>query len=346
MARISQTLAVLFGALLACHVGAATDRQHEQAENKPEKPVFVPLPASAPEPEDNRATDEKVALGKQLFFDPRLSGDNKMSCATCHIPEKGFGDGRTTAKGRDGKNLPRNSQTVLNVGFHSSFFWDGRARSLEEQALVSITSPDEMHQDLDELEKELQAVEGYARQFREVFNDPVTRGGIARALAAFQRTLIARDSPFDRFLAGDEDAISDDAKRGFELFRGSAGCARCHHGPAMSDGKFYRLGASWRDNGRGEFTGKPEDDYRFRTPPLRNIAQTGPYMHDGSLATLQDVVDYYNRGGFHAYGIDPLIRPLGLEWDEQEALIAFLRSLTSDSLQQLIAEARGDGPSR
>jgi cytochrome c peroxidase len=169
--------------------------------------------------------------------------------------------------------LKRNTPPLLNVGFKATFHWDGRAESLEEQALLPIESPDEMHQDLDELEKELGAVAGYARRFQAVFGSGVTRDGVAKALAAFQRTLVTGPSAYDRYLGGEEDALSEEARQGMDLFFGSAGCARCHRGPLLSDEKFYRLGVS-SDKGRGLVTGNEEDDYKIVAPSLRNVART------------------------------------------------------------------------
>jgi cytochrome c peroxidase len=255
---------------------------------------MAPLPAVAPSPADNPATPEKIALGKELFFDPRLSGDNQMSCATCHIPEKSFADGLPNARGAEGVELPRNTPTLLNVGFYENYFWDGRAKSLEDQALTPIQSVAEMNQDLGELEKELGAVPGYVDQFQSAFGGPVTQETIAKALAAFQRTLVTRSSDFDRYLAGDESALSDNAREGWEIFQ-QAGCIRCHSGPNFSDSGFYRLGISFQDKGRGAVTGNKQDLYALRTPGLRDVAKTAPYMHDGSLATLTDVVEFYYR---------------------------------------------------
>ncbi|MCA9122168.1 MAG: cytochrome-c peroxidase [Planctomycetaceae bacterium] len=294
-------------------------------------PTLTPLPAEIPSPPENPTTAPKVALGKRLFFDPRLSGDNTMSCATCHLPEKAFADGSEKSLGHGGKPLTRNTQGLANVGLFSSFFWDGRAASLEEQALGPIESSVEMNQDLDELERELNEVEGYRQSFQEVFGTAATCDAIAKALAAFQRTLVTDPSPFDRYLAGDDDAISDEAKRGMELFIGDAGCIRCHHGPLLSDGKFYRIGASWGDKGRGLITNDAEDNHRFRTPSLRNIAETAPYMHDGSLETLYDVVMFYFRGVPKA---SPEGQPLDIEprldssFSDIDSLVAFLRTLS------------------
>ncbi len=257
---------------------------------------LVPLPSTVAAPGDNPTTPAKVELGKMLFFDPRLSGDNQMSCATCHVPEKAYGDGLALSPGAGGKRLERNTQTCLNVGFFKSFFWDGRAKSLEEQSLGPIQSAVEMNQDLVELERELRAIPGYVDEFKRVFVTKPNRDGIAKALAAFQRTLVTQPSPFDRYLMGDEDALSADARQGLELFLGDVGCVECHNGPLLSDGKFYRLGVSFLDEGRAKISGNKDDRYRFRTPSLRNVAQTGPYMHDGSQKTLDDVVMFYYRG--------------------------------------------------
>ncbi|MDA0833813.1 MAG: cytochrome-c peroxidase [Planctomycetota bacterium] len=310
---------------------AATSlHSEERSQNKRE---LVPLPRSIPSPEDNPFTEAKVSLGKQLFFDPRLSGNNTMSCATCHLPEKAFGDGLARAKGHNEKRLARNTQTVLNVGFYTRYFWDGRAESLEAQALEPIASPDEMNQNLDDLERELNDISGYKRQFQDVFGTTVTRDGIAKALAAFQRTLITKPSPFDRYLAGDKNALKADEIRGLELFRGAAGCIRCHHGPLLSDSKFYRLGVSFRDVGLAGVTQNPEDKGKFRTPTLRNIADTGPYMHNGSMETLDDVVTFYYRGVPRKTPDElPLdIVPIsGQSFSEISDIVAFLKTLSGD----------------
>lgn len=297
------------------------------------KPL-VALPSKASAPKENPTTPAKVALGKQLFFDSRLSGNNTMSCASCHLPEKAFGDGLPRARGAGGKTLSRNTPTLLNVGFFERYTWDGRVKSLEEQALGPIQSPDEMNQNLDELVKELNGVPGYVRQFRKVFGTRVTRKGLAQALATFQRTLITKRSPFDRFLRGEKDALSAEAKRGLKLFQGAAGCVRCHHGPLLSDGKFHRLGVSFKDAGRAAVTGKKTDRAQFRTPSLRNVAQTGPYMHDGSLKTLEDVVTFYYRGvpTGSVSGLKPDVAPLlNRSFSEISDIVAFLQSLTGEA---------------
>lgn len=296
-------------------------------------PKISPLPEVVPAAEDNPTTPEKAALGKLLFFDPRLSGGNDMSCATCHEPKKAFGDGLAKAKGHEGKTLGRNAPSLLNVGFYPSFFWDGREKSLEAQALMPITAADEMHQDLHELEKELSAVPEYLTRFQDVFDAPPSRENIALALAAFERTLVSGPSPLDKFLRGDKQALSPLAEEGLRLFTGEAGCIRCHNGPLLSDGKAYRLGVGFGDKGLGGVTSKEDDNYKFRTPSLRNVAQTGPYMHDGSLKTLDEVVAFYYRG-VPAIGPDGLpldVEPLlGRSFSEIPAIVAFLESLSGE----------------
>jgi cytochrome c peroxidase len=225
---------------------------------------------------------------------------------------------------------------VLNVAFAKVLFWDGRATSLEEQALGPIQSPDEMHQMLPDLERELAAVPEYAAAFREALGTEVNSQGIARALAAYQRTLVSRNSPLDRFLAGDAKALSAEAQRGLELFRGDAGCIRCHHGPHLSDGKFHRIGVSFKDQGRAAVTGLRDDRYRFRTPTLRDVARTAPYMHDGSLKTLFDVVEFYFRT-VPAEGPDGLkvdVEPLlGQSYSDMAAIVEFLEALSGEMPQ-------------
>ena len=292
------------------------------------------LPATVRAPADNPTTPQKVDLGKKLFFDTRLSGDNTKSCASCHLPDKAFTDGLPRARGAGAIQL-RNTPTLINVGFYTSYFWDGRATSLEEQALAPIQSPAEMNQNIDELEKELNKTAGYRAQFQAVFGSPATKANIARALAAFQRTLISRNSPFDRFLAGDSSALSEEASHGWELFKGAAGCIRCHNGPNLSDGKFYRLGTSFTDQGRGAVTGQKRLAFAFRTPGLRDVARTAPYMHDGSFETLSKVVEFYYRG-VPTQSLDGL--PLDVEpllsqsYSEISALVAFLEALTGEPI--------------
>ena len=292
------------------------------------KNMFEPL-GDIPIPEDNPMTDEKIELGKMLYFDNRLSGNNQMSCMTCHIPTAGYGDNLKTFNGFEGAVGTRNSPTIINSGYYKENFWDGRAKSLEEQALGPIQSEVEMNQDLDELVNELMAVPKYVSEFENVFDERITIDNIAKAIAAFERTIVVTDTPFDQYLLGDNDAITSEAKEGMELFAGKASCISCHAGPLLSDHNYYNTGISG-DEGRFAVTGQEADRGAFRTSGLRGITQTAPYMHDGSLETLMDVVDFYNAGG----GTDPnksvLIRPLNLTEKEKLALVEFLKSLGGD----------------
>lgn len=327
MTRCSAVFTLVAGLLLLTGTAWTAAR----SDDAPSRGGLAPIPKAAPDPTDNPTTPDKVALGKQLFFDPRLSGDNTMSCTTCHLPERAFADGLPRARGCNGKELARNTPTLLNAGLFSRFLWDGRARRLEEQALGPIRSPDEMNQNLAELVQELNGVPGYVEQFQKVFGTTATPDGIAKALAAFERTLMTGPSPFDRYLSGDKNALSESAKRGMELFQGDAGCVQCHQGPLLSDGQFYRLGVSFKDEGLVGVTGKKEDTGKFRTPSLRNIAQTAPYMHDGSMKTLDEVVTFYYRGVPSATtdGFVLDIQPLsGQSYSEIPDIVAFLESLT------------------
>lgn len=299
------------------------DEELEAAKEK-----FEPL-GEIPVPEDNEMTDEKIELGKRLFFDTRLSGNNQLSCATCHNPSLAFGDNLQTFVGFEGFKGQRNSPTVINSGYYRENFWDGRAASLEEQAKGPITAEGEMNQDLNKLVKELQEVPGYVDEFKNVFNDKITADNIVKAIAAFERTIVVVDTAFDEYLKGNDDAISDEAKEGMKLFVGKANCITCHSGPLLSDYNYYNLGIEG-DDGRYEVTKKEEDKGKFRTPGLRGVAHTGPYMHDGSLKTLKEVIEFYNEGG----GSDPnksdLIQPLNLTDKEIDYLVAFLESMSGE----------------
>jgi len=256
-----------------------------------------------------------------------------MSCAACHDPEQAFADGRRFSKGAHGNLLSRNTPALLNVGWFESFFWDGRAASLEEQALAPVRNPQEMDQDLSELARELAAIPGYARQFQQVFGGPPAPEGIAKALAAFQRTLVTPDSPFDRYLRGDEDALSDIQEEGLDSFRRN-GCARCHNGPLLSDGGFYRLRFGLPDQGREAVTGKKADRFRFRTPTLRNVALTAPYFHDGLAPSLFGAVEFYFRRTVSPAppGLELDFPPLAAQsYSEISAIVAFLESLTGET---------------
>ena len=289
------------------------------------KDMFQPLSDMAI-PADNEMTEEKEELGKRLYFDARLSGNNKLSCMSCHAPGAGYGDNLETFIGFEGFKGSRNSPTIINAGYYDSYFWDGRASSLEEQALGPIQAAGEMNQNLDELITELHAVPEYVEEFETVFDDKITASNIAKALAAFERTIVVKDTAFDKYLLGDEDAISDDAKDGMKLFAGKAGCISCHAGAFLTDQSYHNLGME-NDDGRFAVTNKEEDKGKFRTPGLRGITHTAPYMHDGSLETLDEVVAYYNSGGGTHVNKSDLVFPLELTEEEMKSLVAFLETL-------------------
>lgn len=288
--------------------------------------------APVPIPADNPQSDAKIALGRQLFFDGRLSLDNRVSCATCHRPEDAWANHHPVDTGIGGRQGTRNSGTVLDAAYMRFQFWDGRATSLEEQALGPIHNPVEMGEDLQHVVRKLQAIDAYQAAFTAVFGTDVTTEGIARAIAAFERTVVSGPSPYDRYLAGDSRAMSDAAVRGQELFDGKAGCRACHTGSLFSDQSFHNIGVGvdrqQPDIGREAVTRDPADRGAFKTPSLRNVALTWPYLHDGSATTLADVVEFYDRGGIPNPTLDVRIRPLGLTPDEQADLVAFLRALT------------------
>ncbi len=296
----------------------------------------VPLGLKAlPQVQDNPQTDAKIALGKQLYFDPRLSADNSVSCASCHDPQKGWSNGEATAAGIDGQRGGRSSPTVLNTAYQQFQFWDGRAGSLEEQALGPIANPIEMNLPIEQAVARLAAIEGYARQFQTVFGEPVNAENLGKAIAAFERTVIAGNSPYDRFKAGDTGALSEQAEAGRKLFFGKANCSSCHAGANFTDNGFHNLGVGIHgdapDLGRHAISNLGGDRGAFKTPSLRDIARTAPYMHDGSLATLEDVVAYYNVGATANDHLDEEIFALNLNDQQLAALVAFLREgLSSD----------------
>lgn len=287
-----------------------------------------------PVPEDNPMTPEVLNLGQTLFFDPRLSGNNETSCATCHEPSLGYGDGRPTFVTFNGGDGTRNSPTLINVGYYRLYFWDGRASSLEEQAAGPIENPNEMNQNMDELILELKAIEGYNTLFQAAFNDGITKQNLTKALAAFERQIVVNDTPFDRFLKGNTNALTEQELRGLSLFTGKAFCSKCHTGSNLSDNNFNNIGLDSNDDGRFAITKKIGDVGRFRTSSLYGISHTAPYMHDGSLATLEEVVDYYDRGGGDhrnkSFYLKNFMSPIGLTPDEKKDLIAFLKTLSGE----------------
>lgn len=319
-------------------------------------------------PRHNPQSAAKVELGRKLFFDTRLSADGTVACATCHKPELAFADGKPVAEGIAGRRGPRNSPTLLNVIFNPGNFWDGRSDTLEEQAIQPLINPLEMgDQTHAAIVARLQQIPEYTLEFQQVFHKPLRIELVGQALAAYERTLLSGAAPMDRYLAGETSAISEAAQRGFALFRGKARCSRCHafseRNPFFSNFDYVNTGVAAKhpnfakmerqiyeavDNpdelkrlvdkyskedggaelGRIALTYHILDLGAYRTPTLRNIALTAPYFHDGSAATLADVVRFYNDGGIDNLNREWDLRPLGLTEDEQQDLIEFLKTLT------------------
>lgn len=298
----------------------------------------IALPLGLPEipaPVDNPVTRPKIQLGKWLFFDRRLSENESLSCASCHIPERAFADNVTVSLGFKGRVGSRNTPALINVALQPYQFWDGRSTSLEDQALRPFENSQEMGSGLETVLQRLNQIPEYQEAFRKTFGSLATRESVAQALASFERTILSGNSPYDRYLAGDIQAMNARAMAGMRLFRGKAHCHLCHQGYNLSDGLFHNLGVGWdgkrfTDEGRFLITGIAKDRGAFKTPTLRQVAQTGPYMHDGSLSTLQAVIEFYTRGGKSNPHLDPLVQPRQLTAEEKESLIEFLRSLTGD----------------
>jgi cytochrome c peroxidase len=290
------------------------------------------LPA-VPFPKDNPLTDAKVLLGKQLYFDGRLSSNDQLSCATCHDPAKGYSNGEAFAVGTEGKAGGRNTPTVINTAYQDFQFWDGRAKTLEDQALGPIQNPIEMNMPLEKLIPKLNAIAGYRKQFQEVFGTDVTPDGIAKAIAAYERTVISTDAPYDKFVAGNTEALSPSAQRGMKLFFGKANCSACHSGPNFTDNAFHNIGyGNGSDIGRAEVSKLAGDKGSFKTPTLREVARSAPYMHEGGLATLEAVVEHYNKGGTPNEFLDEEMAPLNLTADEMADLVKFMvEGLSSES---------------
>jgi cytochrome c peroxidase len=290
-------------------------------------------PAAVPQPGDNLGSEVRVALGKRLFFDPRLSASGIVSCGTCHNPGFDWGDGLPRAVGHQMKTLARRTPTILNVAWAELLFWDGRAETLEEQALGPIASPDEMAMDLAQMVRTIDDIEGYRSWFARAYPDePLAKETVAKAIAAFERTVVSGTAPFDLWVAGDEDAVPLAAKRGFQLFVGKAQCSTCHAGWRFTDDSFHDIGTKTDDVGRGKlFEGVTPLRHAFKTPTLRNVDRRDPYMHNGSEHTLADVIALYDAGGrVKRPSLSEEIRPLALADGEKRDLLAFLATLTSD----------------
>lgn len=287
-----------------------------------------------PVPAGNPQTPEKVELGKLLFFDPRLSVNGQLSCSTCHLPEKGFSDGVARNRDHNGAELPRNSTSLWNSAYQDFPSWDGSMVSVEQHSGRALTR---FAEHIPTLIERIDAIPAYREQFNAAFGSGVTFTNITRALAAFQRSLLSWKSGHDRFEAGDRRALTDQQLRGRELFFGRAACATCHRPPLFTDHEFHNLGVPQvgpkaDDPGRFGVTGDERDRGAFRTPMLRNVALTAPYMHDGVFATLEEVVAFYEGGGGNVAGKSPLVQPFTLAPGERAAIVAYLEALTHEGV--------------
>jgi cytochrome c peroxidase len=282
-----------------------------------------------PEDPENPITPAKFELGRQLFEDTRLSGDQSLSCASCHPKEMGYTEAVPFSEGADGKPMPRHTPTLLNSAYYRYINWDGKFANIPQLVLAVMANPRNMNmQDETVLVSRLESVPEYRTQFQEVFAGPPTKQRVALAIDAYIRRLTTPNSPFDRYAAGNKSALTDAQKRGLVLFVGKADCAMCHRGPNFADDQFHALGIRGGDEGRFKVTGVEADRYAFRTPTLRNVELTAPYMHDGSVSTLRGVIDLYNAGGGQQQPKSLLLRKLNLTEREKSDLVAFLESLT------------------
>jgi cytochrome c peroxidase len=312
----------------------------EESEIPPSVPLGMP---SCPWPKDNPYTKKKAELGKLLFFDKRLSSDGTVSCATCHVPGQGYSEDIPIAIGIHGQKGNRNSPTVINTAYQTHCFWDGRASSLEEQVKGPLTNPKEMTSETNakdayrECQQCIRKIEGYRLLFKEVFgNDECSVEEISKAIATFERTVISGNSPFDQYMSGNKAAMSKEQIAGLHVFK-KVGCANCHGGPNFTDGRFLNIGVGMDspnpDLGRYEITKNDSEKGAFKIPTLRDVSQTAPYMHDGSQKTLEDVVEYYDRGGTPNRYLSPLLKPLHLTSEEKKALVSFLHALDGEGWQ-------------
>ncbi|HXS00870.1 MAG TPA: cytochrome c peroxidase, partial [Pyrinomonadaceae bacterium] len=304
-------------------------------------PEIQPLPAQLTTyepmsiPADNPLTPEKAALGRQLFFDERLSIDGSKSCYSCHLCEHGLTDGLPKAIGPGNKQLPRSSPTLWNIGYHKQFYWDGRSESLEAQAMAAWKAGNMgVGEKTGEIVAKINALQGYKEQFQKVFRGDATPENMMQAIAAYERTIISGDTAWDRWKAGDNTAISMSAYRGWNIFQ-AIRCNNCHDGVLFTDQQYHNIGIGMDqkepDPGRGKVTNKPEDTGAFKTPTLRDIARSAPYFHDGSAKTLEEAVDIMLGGGKENPYLDKKnLQPHKLLPEQREDLLNFLRSLTVD----------------
>jgi cytochrome c peroxidase len=293
-------------------------------------------------PADNPYSAARVELGRNLFFDPRMSSNGKVSCATCHPPEHAFSGGWPPPVGVTGVPLRRRAPTLINRGYGRSQFWDGRAATLEAQISGPVTAPDEMGSTFAAAAGAISKIAGYGPLFEQAFGDrQVTFDRIAKAIASFERTIVSGNSPYDRFLNGDKHALSPGAKRGLDIFERTGECTECHRGPNFTDEKFASLGigpdVQPADPGLAGITAKKRDEGKFKVPTLREVVHTGPYMHDGRFRTLDEVLDFYKKGGKPGPRLDSRIAPFFLDAPARANLTEFLQSLSGEGWQQIQA---------
>lgn len=307
-------------ALLAAQPTAAADLSAFK------RPLLIPFDKVTP------YSPQLATLGKMLFFDPRLSGNKNMTCATCHNPSFGFETPVETPVGAANTHLGRQAPTVLDAAWVTPNFWDGRAPSLEAQAAGPIGAPAEMNGKLEDIVVEMKKIPDYKQWFDEVFpGKGITKDNLLIAIATYERTVVANWSPFDRWVDGDQTAVSDSAKRGFELFTGKGGCSACHAGWNFTDNEFHDIGLPSEDIGRGKLEpSNPKAMHAFKTPGLRNTLYRGPYMHDGSLKTMEEVIEHYESGGTSRPSLDIAVMPFSLSDEERHDLVAFLGTLTAE----------------
>jgi cytochrome c peroxidase len=296
-------------------------------------------------PRDNPYTPEKAELGRFLYFDPRLSADGTVSCATCHNPKSGFTDAAPVSTGIKGQKGGRSAPSIFNRAYSLAQFWDGRAGSLEEQAKGPMANPIEMGNTHEGVVAQLNKIAGYAPLFEKAFGPgPITIDNTAKAIATFERTVLSGNSAFDRYEAGDKKALTKAQIHGKEVYFNRAKCDKCHEGINLTTNAYHNLGvginAPTPDLGRIEVTKNPQDWGAFKVPTLRDIALTAPYMHDGSLKTLDEVVDYYDKGGTPNKNLDPEIKPLHLTDVEKKDLVEFLKALSGDGWQRIQPPAK------
>jgi cytochrome c peroxidase len=321
MVRVTFAIALVTLGLTVC-LGTDAPNKSLRMRGLPELPKTTDSPA-------------KIELGKALFSETKLSADGTVSCASCHDAEKNFATSDPRAIGIGKQVGRRNSPSLLNRAFGTSMFWDGRLTTLEEQALAPLRDPMEMGHSVDKAVAAIARDQNYQERFKAAFGtDEVNETRLAEALAAFQRTLLLGNSPVDAFIDGDLSKITEEAKHGLWLFESKGGCWKCHAGKNYSDETFHNTGVSWGveplDLGRFEFTKKPADKGKFKTPSLRGVAKTAPYMHDGSIKTLEEVVAFYSKGGNANPHLDPALKPLNLTPEEQANLVAFLKALSEE----------------